>query len=233
MQIIARTHPGRVRLDNEDCVDFDAQLGIAVLADGMGGQNAGEVASRTAVAACMDSLREASDPSALLLALQKADRAVRRRASEDPRCAGMGTTLVAAVQDAGGAWIGHAGDSRAYRFSGTELVRLTSDHSVVQTLVDAGLMTPAQARRAPNRHIVTRALGMEAAIEFDLTRTALAADDVLLLCSDGLTDMLDDAAVAAILRRHGTLDALADALVAAALEAGGLDNVSLIAMRAQ
>jgi protein phosphatase len=233
MEIFARTHRGRVRADNEDCVDFDAALGIAVLADGMGGQNAGEVASRTAVETCMRSLRRAPvrAQDALAAAVAEANRAVHRLALERPQFAGMGTTLVAAAHDGDAVWVAHAGDSRAYRFAGRSLSRVTVDHSVVQSLVDAGLLTPAQARRAPNRHIVTRALGILEAIECDVSRVPLAAGDLLILCSDGLTDMLDDATIAGICLGQTGLGPLVDALVAGALEAGGLDNVSVVAMR--
>jgi len=234
MEIVARSDRGCVRTDNEDCVDFDAALGVAVLADGMGGQNAGEVASRTAVESCMRHLREVPvrERDTVVAALVAANRAVHRLALDRPQFAGMGTTLVAVAHDGDAAWVAHAGDSRAYRFSGATLERITVDHSVVQTLVDAGLLTPAQARRAPNRHIVTRALGMLEALECDVARVPLAPGDVLILCTDGLTDMLDDATIALLCRRHTGLDALADALVAAALDAGGLDNVSVVAMRA-
>lgn len=233
VEIVARTDCGRVRYNNEDRIEFDAGLGVAVLADGMGGQNAGEVASSAAVAAVMAALRAAPHPlgHALEDAIAAANRVVYRLGRDRTELRGMGTTLVAAVVDEVAAWVAHVGDSRAYRYCARGLERLTTDHSVVQELVDTGAITAEAARRAPNRHIVTRALGMLEEVPCDLRRLEPASGDVLLLCSDGLTDMLDDAAIERLCRRHGNLDGLADALVAAALEAGGLDNVSVVAMR--
>jgi serine/threonine protein phosphatase PrpC len=233
VEIVARSECGRVRFNNEDRVDYDAALGVAVLADGMGGQNAGETASEVAVAAVMRALRLAPAPrrDALEDAVAYANRAVYRLGRDRPELAGMGTTLVAAAVDEQGMSVAHVGDSRAYRFGRPGLERLTVDHSVVQQLIDTGVLTPAAARRAPNRHIVTRALGMVEGIACDVVHVTPASGDVFLLVSDGLTDMLEDASIEAICRGHQRLPELVDALIAAALEAGGLDNVSVVALR--
>jgi len=233
LRIVARSDPGRVRTNNEDCVDYDASLGIAVLADGMGGQNAGEVASRVAVSALMRDLRAGAPPdgAALAQAFELANREVRALASLRREYDGMGTTMVAVVVTGAEAVVAHAGDSRAYAFGAGGLRRLTRDHSLVGYLVESGVLTEEQARRAPNRHIVTRAVGMLESVPCDVTTTAFEADDLLLLCSDGLTDMIDDHAIATLCARIGDPAELADALIEAALAYGGLDNVSVIAIK--
>ena len=235
VRIVARTDSGRVRTNNEDSVDFDARLGIAVLADGMGGQNAGEVASGIAVAALMRDLRAAAtrDGASLAQAFDAANREVRTRAGERAEYDGMGTTLVAAIVTDAEALIAHAGDSRAYAFAAGGLRRLTRDHSLVAHLVDSGVLTEEQARRAPNRHIVTRAVGMLETVPCDLTTTPFGTSDLLILCSDGLTDMIDDDAIAALCARIDDPAELADALIDSALAYGGLDNVSVIAVKRQ
>ena len=235
VRIVARSDPGRVRANNEDCIDFDARLGIAVLADGMGGQNAGEVAAGVAVAALMRDLRKAPtcDGATLVRAFDVANREVRELAAGRREYNGMGTTLVAAVVTDGAALIAHAGDSRAYAFGADGLKRLTRDHSLVAYLVESGVLTEEQARRAPNRHIVTRAVGMLDSLPCELTTTPFETPDLLLLCSDGLTDMVDDDAMEALCARVTDPAELADALIEAALGYGGLDNVSLIAVTRQ
>jgi len=235
VRIVARSDPGRVRANNEDCVDFDARLGIAVLADGMGGQNAGEVASEVAVAAVMRELRAAPerDGAALALAFEIGNREVRALAAQRREFDGMGTTLVAVVVTEEGALIAHTGDSRAYAFGAGRLTRLTRDHSLVAYLVESGVLTEEQARRAPNRHIVTRAVGMVDSVRCDLTTAPFGGGDVLLLCSDGLTDMVDDDAIAELCARIDDPAELADALIDLALAYGGLDNVSVVTLKRQ
>ncbi len=236
LQIAAASHLGRVRGNNEDCVEHDAGLGIAVLADGMGGLNAGEVASTEAVAAVMRHVRRCAerlttDPEGVLdEAVQIANRAVHELASSRRDYAGMGTTLVAVFVAETEMVAAHVGDSRAYHYGDGVLTRVTTDHSLVQHLVATGVLSAEQARRAPNRNIVTRALGVSEDIECDLNRFELHPGDMVLLCSDGLSDMLDDSAIAAICAAHDSPAARVHALVAAALEAGGLDNVSVVAV---
>jgi PPM family protein phosphatase len=253
MRIAARSDVGKIRGNNEDCVAFDVRLGIAVLADGMGGLLAGEVASATAVEAVMEHLldhadrlagsmvagrdeRPALDELAATLrdALELANRRVHALADSCEEYAGMGTTLVVGALREGRFFAAHVGDSRAYRFRGGELARLTADHSLVQQLVELGILSPAEARRAPNRNIVTRAVGIEPEVEADVTEVDARAGDLFLLCSDGLTDMLDDATIAHFCAQLAAEDEpgrLVDALIDAALISGGYDNVSVVALR--
>ena len=239
MRIAARSDQGKIRQNNEDCLAYDARLGIAVLADGMGGLNAGEVASSTAIEVVMQHLVEQVDrvgaghPGALLRdALTQANQRVCALADSRRELNGMGTTLVAAIVHAGTFVVAHVGDSRAYRFRSGELARLTADHSLVQQLVAQGILSAAEARLAPNRNIVTRAIGIEVEVECDLTEVDAGAGDLFLLCSDGLTDMIDDALIARLCAQFGNDDVarLADALIDAALGAGGFDNVSVIVL---
>jgi PPM family protein phosphatase len=243
MRIAARSDLGKVRDNNEDCLAYDARLGIVVLADGMGGLRAGEVASATAVEAVMEHLSDhaGADNGAmeelgatLREALELANRRVYALSDARDEYAGMGTTLVVGVLRDERFVAAHVGDSRAYRFRGGELARLTADHSLVQLLVEQGILSPAEARRSPNRNIVTRAVGIEADVEVDVTEIDAAPGDVFLLCSDGLTDMIDDATIARFcgkLGRDEELTGLVDGLIDAALANGGLDNVSVVALR--
>jgi PPM family protein phosphatase len=257
MQIYGRSDRGRVRGNNEDCFAIDPRSGIAVLADGMGGQSCGEVASACAVRAAMDELERAATPTqasadadadadadagaAMRRAFAAAHRSVQQHAAADVACSGMGTTLVAAWVRGQRCMVGHLGDSRAYRYRRGRLERLTSDHSLVQELVDAGALTADDARHAPNRNIITRGVGMAGELGCDLYVGRFDADDWLLLCSDGLTDLLDDAAIeqqfADVTGRRAartgtTLRRLVDGLIATALERGGFDNVTVVAMHA-
>ena len=242
MRIAARSDQGKVRDNNEDCLAFDARLGIAVLADGMGGLNAGEVASAAAVEAIMQHLVENTDRlsqdeagATLREALELANRRVHALADSRREFSGMGTTVVVGAVNDGRFIAAHIGDSRAYRFRNGELARLTSDHSLVQQLVAQGILSAAEARRAPNRNIVTRAVGIEIDVECDLTEVDAAVGDLFLLCSDGLTDMIDDPMIAMLCAQQIADDEparLVEMLVDAALAAGGFDNVSVVALRA-
>ncbi|HTO59296.1 MAG TPA: Stp1/IreP family PP2C-type Ser/Thr phosphatase [Pseudomonadales bacterium] len=240
MRIAARSDQGRVRDNNEDCLAYDARLGIAVLADGMGGLRAGEVASATAVEAVMQHLIENTERlnardvgETLREALDLANRRVYALADSRREFNGMGTTLVVGAMHDGHFIAAHVGDSRAYRFRGGSLTRLTSDHSLVQQLVEQGILSAAEARRAPNRNIVTRAVGIEFEVECDLVEVDAQDGDVFLLCSDGLTVMIDDPAIAFFCAAH-TADEparLVETLVNAALAEGGFDNVSVVALK--
>ncbi|HTL00472.1 MAG TPA: Stp1/IreP family PP2C-type Ser/Thr phosphatase [Pseudomonadales bacterium] len=240
MRIAARSDQGKVRDNNEDCLAFDARLGVAVLADGMGGLRAGEVASSTAVEAVMQHLVENTDRlgtddvgEMLREALELANRRVYALADSRREFSGMGTTLVVGAMYDGRFVAAHIGDSRAYRFRNGELARLTSDHSLVQQLVEQGILSAAEARRAPNRNIVTRAVGIEMDVECDLTEVDALAGDVFLLCSDGLTDMIDDATIARFCEAHAAAEPtrIVDVLVNAALIEGGFDNVSVVVLK--
>ena len=242
IDIECASDPGQVRSQNEDSVVGDAEFGFAVLADGMGGHNAGEVASRIAtdlvsVGFRSDaSLREGVDvPRAETLvsaAVAAANSAVLAAAGTSPRYRGMGTTLVLVLWHEAGVTYGHVGDSRLYLLRDGKLERLTRDHSIVQEQLDCGAITAEQARHAVNRNVLTRAVGIDPHVEADIRTIAIRRDDLYLLCSDGLTDMMTDDEIRQTLLASGTDVRLAAGhLVELANEAGGHDNVSLILAR--
>jgi serine/threonine protein phosphatase PrpC len=233
---------GRVRRHNEDAVVIDAQAGVAVLADGMGGHNAGEVASAMAGnLVCRDLVRwrraweGTPSVAAALQAVHRcvahANQAILDTSLTRPECQGMGTTLVVLVALGAQVLIGHAGDSRAYRWRGGALERLTRDHSLLQEQIDAGLLTPEQAAVATRRNVVTRAVGVGRDLELEAHTHACLPGDLLLMCSDGLSDMLGDAEIARILATGGPLEAACARLVDAANRAGGADNISVVLTR--
>ncbi len=235
---------GRVRDNNEDAVGCDPELGLAVLADGMGGYNAGEIASAMAVATLRSELTlwlavsgDGDDSAAVRAAMQQAtdaaNHAIYEAAHQNAQYHGMGTTLVLGLFRDRRAVIGHIGDSRCYRWRGGQLQALTRDHSLLQEQIDAGLLTPAEAAHAPNRNLVTRALGVEPTVELEVNEHAVEAGDVFLLCSDGLNDMLGDREIGALLARGGhDMPGSAQALMDAANAAGGRDNISLVLVHA-
>jgi PPM family protein phosphatase len=238
---------GRKRLKNEDSVGLFEDLGLYIVADGMGGHAAGEVASRIAVEAIRDWVKdsnivkvtgpasgatEAAAGQRLQEAIGFANREVLRQAASDPKLRGMGTTVAAALLSRDALSLAHVGDSRIYLFRGSELKRLTRDHSMVEDMVAAGQITALQARTHPFRNVVTRALGTKDAVEADITRLVPKPGDVVLLCSDGLTGMLEDTAIAKILDANiGSPFSSAEALVKAANDAGGDDNVSVVLLK--
>ena len=233
MKIIGRTHPGQVRPNNEDALDFDVQRGVAVLADGMGGLNAGEVASATAVAAIIGELAAASEltTEAVSAAIDVANQVVYELSRNNRELRNMGTTVVVWARLADDRFaVAHVGDSRLYRLNDHGVRPLTSDHSVVQAMVDQGLMSAEEARVATNRNIITRAVGLDATVHVDVAEVAHHDGDCYLLCSDGLTDMLDDAELDELWQKHrkGSREELAEHLVDAAVVAGGFDNISVV-----
>jgi protein phosphatase len=243
LEFSALTDRGLVRANNEDTVLVDADHGLAVLADGMGGYQAGEVASALAVEQIAGELRRwlASNAApdmgelrrAVASSVDSANRKILDTAHADPACAGMGATLVMAVAQGAKLLVGHAGDSRAYRWRAGKLVQLTRDHSLLQEQIDRGLLTPRQAARSASRGLVTRALGVEARVLLDMQEVPMIPGDIYLLCSDGLTDMLRDARIAALVKRPLPLDQLARELIDGANHAGGHDNVSVALIRAR
>lgn len=246
LDVAMLSHPGMVRPHNEDSIFGDADTGLVVLADGMGGYNAGEVASGIAVNVVSGGLtselssgRELSKVdvqsglthAALLLQQQiaAANKGIYEAAQTRPECAGMGTTIVAAVFHGNRVSIGHIGDSRCYRLRGEKFEQLTHDHSLLQEQIDAGQLTPEQAKYSLNKNLVTRALGIEAIVPPDITEYRLEADDIYLLCSDGLTDMVEpDVLHTLVSRGRGNLTRAAADLVDLANENGGRDNISVI-----
>lgn len=225
MLVAARTDVGRVRDGNEDAYLVDPETDLLAVADGMGGHQAGEVASATAVEALQAGVREGRSVGD---AVGEANAAVYARASADSELRGMGTTLTAAVLDDDTLLIGHVGDSRAYLLRDGELRQLTDDHSVVAELVAAGELTEAEAEVDPRRAMITRALGIDPTVTVDVLRVRVAFGDRILLCSDGLTTMVNDDAIAAVLRDEPDCDRAAAALVDAANAAGGADNITVI-----
>jgi serine/threonine protein phosphatase PrpC len=237
--------PGRSRQNNEDAVLVDSKLGLYLLADGMGGYNAGEVASELAVQTLLSEMqhwasgqfpspqaKQLAAHQALVRAAQEANQVVYMASVSKPELNGMGTTLVLAMHNGPQVLIGHIGDSRAYRFRHDRLQQLSRDHSLLQEQLDAGLLSPEDARHAAHRNLVTRAVGVEPDVELEVHEHALMAGDLLLLCSDGLTDMVADSDIALLLRSNENLQIAAKALITAANLAGGRDNISVILVRA-
>ncbi len=230
----AASDAGRSRTHNEDCWKEQAELGVFVLADGMGGYNAGEVASSIAVDAVVDFLAAASqqarlrDPSAgLIQAILRANEAILAAAARRPECLGMGTTVAAVAFVRDSAWFAHVGDSRVYLQRAGALVRLTRDHSVGQAMADAGLAGDA-AKTMAMGGVLTRALGVGVSVDPDVGHVGVADGDRLLLCSDGLTDLVAEESIRGLLGRREPADLVARLLIEAALDAGGLDNVTAL-----
>ncbi len=233
---------GRARSNNEDSVAVDEANGLAVLADGMGGYNAGEVASSMATSFIktelgrwlQESAAKATDAElrrAMDICVDNANRAIFNAANANPQYAGMGTTLVLAVLRDGQLRLGHVGDSRGYRWRANQLTQITRDHSLLQEQIDAGMISPEQATFSANRNLVTRAVGVEDTVLLETHAHELQPGDLYLLCSDGLSDMLDDAAIAQLLQMHDSLPAAGAALIAAANDAGGKDNIAVVLIR--
>jgi protein phosphatase len=227
---IWRTDTGRQRRDNEDSAYVHAP--VFVVADGMGGAQAGEVASRMAIETFEEGLPASGAPEARLAELvRSANHRIYDHSRVDQGRAGMGTTLTAAFLDDAHLAIAHVGDSRAYLFRDGELTRLTQDHSLVDELVRQGKLTEEQAAEHPQRSIITRALGPEPEVEVDTWTYPVRAGDVLLLCSDGLTSMISEERVGEILLSAATLQQAADRLIEEANEAGGRDNITVVLSR--
>jgi protein phosphatase len=226
----AGTDTGRQRRANED--SLLARSPLFVVADGMGGAQAGEVASRIAVESFQPGLPDASEPELALAELAQAANAhIHELSHVNAEQAGMGTTLTAVYVGEREVAIAHVGDSRAYCLRDGELLRLTDDHSLVDELMRQGRLTPEEAIEHPQRSVITRALGPEGTVEVDTRSFRARAGDVYLLCSDGLTTMISEDLIAEILRANLRLHDAGEALIAAANEAGGRDNVTVVLMR--
>lgn len=236
---------GCVRRNNEDAVGEDPEIGLFVLADGMGGYNAGEIASGIAVTTVLDvarhnwpTLRHGEvDPEsgysieALMLksAVEDAHRAIYAVAQSQPQCAGMGTTIVACILHDDRISIAYVGDSRLYRWRNGHLEQITRDHSLLEELVARGQYSREEAVKLVRKNIVTRALGVETDVLVDVIEETVEVGDIIMLCSDGLTDMISDAVIASTLGTHAhNLEHAARQLVGLANEAGGKDNVSVV-----
>ncbi len=228
MRYAMRTDIGRVRDTNEDSALALPKQGVYMVADGMGGHNAGEVASGLAIESMKNRVTgKKPTPDTLMALIQETNLTLLRRAQSDEKTSGMGTTLTMLWQSGNDALIGHVGDSRCYLLRGGDLSQLTADHSVVAELVQQGILTPEEARVHPYRNVVTRALGTAGYVEVDVLAVDIHPGDRFLLCSDGLSGMIGDEDIAKIMARHD-IDAAANALIDAALKAGGRDNITLI-----
>jgi protein phosphatase len=242
LEFFAATDTGRARNNNEDSVAVDEESRLIVLADGMGGYNAGEVASGMATTFIKAELgrwlSEASDNAsdtdvrrAMDICVDNANRAIFNAANSNPQYAGMGTTLVVGVFREGRLLMGHVGDSRGYRLRGGRLAQITHDHSLLQEQIDSGLITAEQAAFSANKNLVTRAVGVEDTVLLETHLHDVMPGDLYLLCSDGLSDMLDDDSIAQLLQASDALPELGAALVDAANDAGGKDNISVVLAR--
>lgn len=236
---------GRVREHNEDTIGVDADIGLFVLADGMGGYNAGEVASGIAVKTVMSLVKEAvehqdmssSDPETGLArptivlrdAIARANKIIYQTAKTQPQCEGMGTTIVACLFFDNRVAIAHVGDSRLYRLRANRFEQMTMDHSLLQELVDRGFYSEEEAQRSTNRNYVTRALGVEPTVEVEVHEHDVLPGDVFLLCSDGLPDMVEDEDIhLTISTFNASLDVVGQQLVQLTNDHGGRDNVSVM-----
>ena len=245
LQCVGMTDTGRVREHNEDTIAWDSNIGLLVLADGMGGYNAGEVASGIAVKTIVNLVREAvehedltiADPVtgmsrvAIILrdAITRANKIIFQTARTQPNCEGMGTTVVGALFYNNRVTIAHVGDSRMYRLRGAGFEQVTLDHSLLQELVDRGFYSPEEAQRAANKNYVTRALGVEAAVEVEIQEHPAQRGDIYVVCSDGLSDMVEDDDIQLTINTFGAnLDTVAKHLVQLANDNGGKDNISVL-----
>jgi len=246
LQFAAKTDTGLLRPHNEDSVEISNEYGLAILADGMGGYNAGEVASGIAVAIIKEALElqlhqfkwsdygSTSKPLQQIVAnsIERANNTILDVARTDLQYSGMGTTVVAAVFHHDKLVVGHVGDSRLYRFREGVLEPLTKDHSLLQEQIDAGMIDAEQARFSPQRNLITRAVGIDPSLAVEVHEHETKRDDIYLLCSDGLSDMLSSKEIFEILRQAGmNLDAAANVFIDQANHNGGRDNISAILVR--
>ncbi len=243
LEIANLSDSGRKRANNEDSTATDEQSGLVVVADGMGGYRSGEIASAIAVSVIVEDIRNemskhcgaesngVTTTAAALIqnAVKNANATIFRTAQNDPKCCGMGTTVVCALFNGGRITIAHVGDSRVYRLRDQQFKQLTSDHSLVQELVDRGVYSPQQASVHTPRNLVTRALGIDLTVEIDVTEEDIRTDDIFLLCTDGLNDMVGDEDIQAIVENfRADLNGAAQRLINLANENGGKDNVSVV-----
>jgi PPM family protein phosphatase len=245
LRCVGLSDTGKVREHNEDTIAYDGDMGLLVLADGMGGYNAGEVASGIAVKTIFNLVRDAVEREDLTIgdkasglsratiilrdAIHRANKIIYQTARTQPQCEGMGTTVVGALFFDNRISIAHVGDSRLYRVRGAKLDQVTLDHSLLQELVDRGFYSPEEAQRAANKNYVTRALGVEPSVEVEVQEQPVNKGDFFVLCSDGLSDMVEDDDIHLTVSTFGqNLDAVAKHLIQLANDNGGKDNVSVV-----
>lgn len=248
LQMTGMSDVGLKRTHNEDSIGNDTDVGLAVLADGMGGYRAGEVASAMAINVIMDQVRqdlESRPPGELdedtgycrgsLMvrdAVIRANEIIYRTARSQPQCQGMGTTLLAVLFYDNRVSVAHVGDSRLYRLRGNELEQLTVDHSLVQELVDKGFYSPEEAKQSVQKNLVTRAIGVDPEVKMEVHEESVVPGDLFLLCSDGLTDLVEDREIHLTLGKYSAnLEQAAQRLIQMANQNGGTDNISVILAR--
>ncbi len=248
LEVVSATDPGMVRSHNEDSIASDASRGLVVLADGMGGYNAGEVASGIATTVITTELQQLLDQTPayaieestgktiaekiLRNQIARANTSIYQAAQSQPHYAGMGTTLVVALYYDNKMSVAHIGDSRLYRFRDDKFDQITCDHSLLQEQIDSGLITKEQAKVSANKNLVTRALGIDPEVEAEIHEYETKVDDIYLLCSDGLCDMVSDEDISMALQTLGrNLQLCVHQLVQMANDNGGRDNVSVILIR--
>jgi len=242
------TDAGRVRDHNEDCIESRADIGLYVLADGMGGYNAGEVASGMATSLIADGLQQAWVPREMARLgrdqskgmaerlireqIARSNTAIFTTSQNNPECAGMGTTLVMCLFYDNFVTVAHIGDSRLYRLRGETMEQVTRDHSLLQEQLDSGLITPEEAKLSQNKNLVTRALGIDPSVDPEIHVYETQQDDIYLLCSDGLSDMVEDEEIRLTLITLKSNPSLTvQQLVQAANDNGGRDNISAMLIR--
>ena len=248
LEVVRLTDVGRKREHNEDAVASDMEIGLVVLADGMGGYKAGEVASEIAMLTIVAELKESmfalqswqtdmavgmqAESRLIYDAVAKANASIYSVSQSQPQCAGMGTTLVMGLFTNDKLLVGHIGDSRMYRLRGEEFVQMTEDHSLLQEQIKSGLMTPEQAKLSANKNLVTRALGIDPEVELELHEYEVEVGDIYLLCSDGLSDLVEDEDIHLTLTTlSANLELAANQLIQMADDNGGKDNISVILAR--
>jgi serine/threonine protein phosphatase PrpC len=248
LQSASLTDPGRVRDHNEDCIESRPEIGLFVLADGMGGYNAGEVASGMATSLIADGLQEEWKPADLhrlsreeakalsekLIREQigRANNAIFTTSQNNPECAGMGTTLVVCLFYDNFLTVAHIGDSRLYRLRGETMEQVTRDHSLLQEQLDSGLITPEEAKLSQNKNLVTRALGIDPTVDAEIHVYETQPDDSFVLCSDGLSDMVEDEEIRlTLITLKQNPNLTVQQLVQAANDNGGRDNISAMLIR--
>ncbi|MDD5299275.1 MAG: Stp1/IreP family PP2C-type Ser/Thr phosphatase [Gallionella sp.] len=248
LEIVSQTNPGMVRSHNEDSVACEAACGLVVLADGMGGYNAGEVASGIAIsvtameiahrlqnASPIERDEQSGEELGVLLLrdnIQKANASIYHASKSQPQYAGMGTTIVAGLFYDNRVAVGHVGDSRMYRLRGEVFESITRDHSLLQEQIDSGIISIEDARHSKNKNLVTRAVGIDAEIAAEIHVHDVRVGDIYLLCSDGLNDMVEDDDICATLHAmQGNLPLAAEQLIQMANDNGGRDNVSVILVK--
>jgi serine/threonine protein phosphatase PrpC len=243
-EICTQTDTGMARDNNEDAVAFDPVTRLCILADGMGGYNAGEIASGMAVAFIKSEMSRWLSQAglhanarevrrAMEICVENANHSIFNAANSNPQYTGMGTTLVVGVFQDDRLMLGHIGDSRCYRLRGTEFQQITKDHSLLQEQIDAGLITAEQALTSLNKNLVTRALGVEDTVLVEVNEHRVEAGDIYVMCSDGLSDMINDGAIAQIMLGAASLEQKSKDLIVAANEAGGRDNISVVLVQAR